>query len=68
MHRSIAVAALVALGLCGVAEAQNWTEPKSGIAFPMKRDDMTLLGGGDGERAGSRGWKPHENRPSDCAP
>jgi hypothetical protein len=46
MHRSIAVAALVTLGLCGVAEAQNWTEPKSGIAFPTKRDDMTLLGGG----------------------
>jgi hypothetical protein len=46
MYRSIAVAALVALGLSGVAEAQNWTEPKSGAAFAVKKDDMTLLGGG----------------------
>ena len=46
MHRSIAVAALVALGIAGAAEAQTWTEPKSGIAFPVKKDDMTLLGGG----------------------
>jgi hypothetical protein len=46
MHRTIAVAAVVALGLAGVAEAQTWTAPKSGVAFPVKRDDMTLLGGG----------------------
>lgn len=46
MHRSMAVAALVALGLCGVAEAQTWTVPMTGIAFPVKKDDMTLLGGG----------------------
>jgi Chalcone isomerase-like len=46
MHRNIAVAALVAFGVAGAAEAQTWTEPKSGIAFPVKRDDMTLLGGG----------------------
>ncbi len=46
MNRSIAAAALVALGMTGVAEAQTWTEPKSGIAFPVKRDDMTLIGGG----------------------
>ena len=46
MHRPIAVAALVALGVAGVADAQTWTEPKSGVAFPVKRDDMTLLGGG----------------------
>jgi hypothetical protein len=46
MHRTIAVAALVGLGVAGAAEAQTWTEPKSGIAFPVKRDDMTLLGGG----------------------
>jgi hypothetical protein len=46
MHRSIAVAAVAALGLCGVAEAQTWTVPMTGIAFPVKKDDMTLLGGG----------------------
>jgi hypothetical protein len=46
MHRSLAVAALVAFGAVGAAEAQNWTEPKSGIAFAVKKDDMTLLGGG----------------------
>ena len=40
------IATLAALGLAGAAEAQNWTEPKSGVAFPVKRDDMTLLGGG----------------------
>jgi hypothetical protein len=42
----MAVAAVVALGMVGAAEAQTWTEPKSGVAFPVKRDDMTLLGGG----------------------
>jgi hypothetical protein len=46
MNRSIAVAALVALGAAGTASAQTWTEPKSGVAFPVKKDDMTLLGGG----------------------
>ncbi len=46
MHRSIAVAALVALGVAGAASAQTWTEPKSGAAFAVKKDDMTLLGGG----------------------
>jgi hypothetical protein len=46
MHRSIAVAALVAFGVAGTASAQTWTEPKSGAAFVVKRDDMTLLGGG----------------------
>lgn len=46
MHRSIAVAALVALGIAGAAEAQTWTEPKSGVTFAVKKDDMTLLGGG----------------------
>ena len=33
-------------GLGGVASAQTWTEPKSGVAFAVKKDDMTLLGGG----------------------
>jgi hypothetical protein len=46
MHRSIAVAALVALGIAGAAEAQTWTVPMTGVAFPIKKDDMTLLGGG----------------------
>jgi hypothetical protein len=46
MHRSLAVAAVVAFGVVGAAEAQTWTEPKSGIAFAVKKDDMTLLGGG----------------------
>ena len=46
MHRSIAVAAIVALGMGGAASAQTWTEPKSGAVFPVKKDDMTLLGGG----------------------
>jgi hypothetical protein len=46
MNRCIAVAALVAMGAAGTASAQTWTEPKSGIAFPVKKDDMTLLGGG----------------------
>jgi hypothetical protein len=46
MNRFIAAAALVALGAAGTASAQTWTEPKSGVAFPVTRDGMTLLGGG----------------------
>jgi len=46
MNRFLAVAALVALGAAVTAEAQTWTEPKSGAAFAVKKDDMTLLGGG----------------------
>jgi hypothetical protein len=46
MNRFLAVAALLALGGAGAAEAQTWTEPKSGIAFAVTKDDMTLLGGG----------------------
>ena len=46
MSRSAAIVTLVALGLAGAAEAQTWTEPKSGVAFAVKRGDMTLLGGG----------------------
>jgi len=46
MNRLLAVAALVALGMVSAAEAQTWTEPKSGVAFAVKKDDMTLLGGG----------------------
>ena len=46
MSRYLAVAALFALGAADTASAQTWAEPKSGIAFPVKKDDMTLLGGG----------------------
>jgi hypothetical protein len=46
MNRSVAIAALVTLGVAGAASAQTWTEPKSGIAFAVKKDDLTLLGGG----------------------
>jgi chalcone isomerase-like protein len=46
MKRQVAVAALVALGAAATASAQTWTEPKSGVAFPVRRDDTTLLGGG----------------------
>jgi chalcone isomerase-like protein len=45
MNRFIAVAALVVLG-AGTASAQTWTEPKSGLAFPVNKEDRTLLGGG----------------------
>ena len=46
MRRSIAVVALATLGIAGAAEAQTWTVPMAGVAFPVKKDDMTLLGGG----------------------
>ena len=46
MNRFIAVAALVTLGAVESASAQTWTEPKSEVAFPVKKEDMTLLGGG----------------------
>ena len=42
----LAVAAIVARGVAGTASAQTWTEPKSGAVFAVKKDDMTLLGGG----------------------
>jgi hypothetical protein len=44
MKRLVAVAAVAALA--GTASAQTWTEPKSGVAFPVEKEDMTLLGGG----------------------
>jgi hypothetical protein len=46
MRRPIAAFTVAALALAGVASAQTWTEPKSGQAFPVTKDDMTLLGGG----------------------
>jgi hypothetical protein len=46
MNRFFAIAAIVTLGAAETALAQTWTEPKSKIAFAVKKDDMTLLGGG----------------------
>jgi hypothetical protein len=41
------LAAAVALtAFATVAPAETWTEPKSGTAFEVKRDGMTLLGAG----------------------
>jgi hypothetical protein len=42
----VVVAAVSALALAVPSRAQTWTEPKSDVAFPVKKDDMTLLGGG----------------------
>lgn len=46
MNRFLAIAALLTLGAADAALAQTWTEPKSGVAFAVKKDDLTLLGGG----------------------
>jgi len=48
MRKSLAVAAAVLAALAtGVsARAQTWTEPKSGTAFEVSKDGMTLLGAG----------------------
>jgi hypothetical protein len=46
MRRPVAVATLATLALAAAASAQTWTEPKSGVAFPVSRDGMTLIGGG----------------------
>jgi hypothetical protein len=48
MKRTLAVAAalIACLALAAASSAQSWTEPKSGAAFEVKRDGMTLLGGG----------------------
>jgi hypothetical protein len=46
MRRPVAVATLATLALAAAASAQTWTEPKSGAAFPVSRDGMTLIGGG----------------------
>ncbi len=43
------LAAAVALGMlaaAGSAPAETWTEPKSGTAFEVRKDGMTLLGAG----------------------
>jgi hypothetical protein len=56
MKRTPAVALIVTLAALppagtaaaqtDAAAAQSWTEPKSGVAFDVKKDDMTLLGAG----------------------
>ncbi len=42
----VAAVALAALAAAVAAPAQTWTEPKSGTAFDVKKDGMTLLGAG----------------------
>ena len=42
----VAAAALAALTAAVPAPAETWTEPKSGAAFDVKKDGMTLLGAG----------------------
>jgi hypothetical protein len=47
MNRTLIATALVAaFALPAAAPAQDWTVPMTGVAFPAKKDDMTLLGGG----------------------
>ncbi len=47
MRQMLVVApALIALALADTAPAQTWTEPKSGAAFEISKDGMTLLGAG----------------------
>jgi hypothetical protein len=45
MRRTI-VAALAAALFATAGLAQDWTVPTTGVAFPIKKDGMTLLGGG----------------------
>ena len=40
------LAAAVAAFVATAALAQEWTVPMTGVAFPVKKDGMTLLGGG----------------------
>jgi hypothetical protein len=40
------LAATVAAFVATAALAQEWTVPMTGVAFPIKKDGMTLLGGG----------------------
>ena len=47
MRNRLAVAsALIVIVAAVAAPAQTWTEPKSGTAFDVSRDGMTLLGAG----------------------
>ncbi len=45
MRRTL-VAALALAVVAGAAHAQTWTEPRSGTAFAVSKDGMTLLGAG----------------------
>jgi hypothetical protein len=45
MKKTILAAVAAAL-FATTALAQDWTVPMTGIAFPVKKDGMTLLGGG----------------------
>jgi hypothetical protein len=40
------LAALATALLASPSPAQDWTVPTTGVAFPVKKDGMTLLGGG----------------------
>lgn len=42
----VAALSLAALVLAAHASAQTWNEPKTGTAFDVKKDGMTLLGAG----------------------
>ncbi|HXY40442.1 MAG TPA: chalcone isomerase family protein [Vicinamibacteria bacterium] len=42
----LVASALIVLALAAAAFAQTWTEPKSGTAFDVSKDGMTLLGAG----------------------
>ncbi len=47
MRKTLAAAlALATFGAATATPAETWTEPKSGTAFELKRDGMTLLGAG----------------------
>jgi hypothetical protein len=47
MNRMLVAAALMtATALPVAAPAQDWPVPMTGVGFPVKKDDMTLLGGG----------------------
>jgi hypothetical protein len=45
MKKTILTAAAAAV-FAAAAFAQEWTVPTTGVAFPVKKDGMTLLGGG----------------------
>ncbi len=47
MNRTLLATALVAAtAVPAAATAQDWTVPMTGVGFAVKKDDMTLLGGG----------------------
>lgn len=47
MNRTLLAATLVAaIAVPAAAPAEDWTVPTTGVGFPVKKGDMTLLGGG----------------------